>query len=46
VYKDNPASSKILKNLGFRFLKIAPYPDEQDEIDVEWYDITKEIYEG
>jgi ribosomal-protein-alanine N-acetyltransferase len=46
VYTDNPTSSKILKKLGFRLLKIAPYPDELDEIDVEWYDITKKMYEG
>jgi len=46
VLQDNPSSSNVLKKIGFRLLKIAPYPDEKDDIDVEWYDITKEMYEG
>lgn len=42
---DNIASVKIIQKLGFSLLKVAPYPEEEDKEDVEWYTLTKEDYE-
>ena len=39
----NPASSSVLKKLGFQFTKLAPYPGEEEAI--EWYSLTQENYE-
>ncbi len=45
VYQHNPTSSNVLKKLGFNLINVAPYPDQQDDIDVEWYELTSEMYE-
>jgi RimJ/RimL family protein N-acetyltransferase len=41
----NIASSSVLKKLGFRFNKMAPYPGEEDKEAIEWYILTKKDYE-
>ena len=41
---ENKASTQVLKKVGFELTKIAPYPGEDDEGDVEWYELTKEDY--
>jgi len=43
VELENPASSAVLKKLGFQFKKLAPYPGETENI--EWYSLTEENYE-
>lgn len=45
VMKENPASSAVLKKIGFQFKKFAGYPGEGEEKKYEWYFITKNIYE-
>ena len=44
VEPENPASSAVLKKLGFSFKKSAPYPGEEDQGAVEWYTLTKKAY--
>lgn len=46
VETENPASSAVLKKLGFELTKLAPYPGEEAEGDLEWHTLTKEAYEG
>ena len=41
---ENIGSVKIIQKLGFSLLKIAPYPGEEDQENVEWYSLTKEDY--
>ncbi|MAT89107.1 MAG: GNAT family N-acetyltransferase [Flavobacteriaceae bacterium] len=41
----NPASSAVLKKLGFQQTKTAPYPGEEDNGDIFWYTLTKQEYE-
>lgn len=43
VMLGNPASSAVLKKLGFQFKKLAPYPGEEENL--EWYSLTPEHYE-
>lgn len=42
---ENHASRAVLLKLGFTNTKIAPYPGEEDEAPIEWYELTKETYE-
>ena len=44
VMQENPASSKVLKKIGFKYLKLAGYPGEGEEKLYEWYSITKDNY--
>ncbi len=41
---ENKASSAVLKKIGFKFYKMAPYPEEDTEA-LEWYMLTKKNYE-
>ncbi len=45
VMTENPASSKVLRKIGFKFLKLAGYPGEVKEKKYEWYSISKKEYE-
>lgn len=45
VMEENPASSAVLKKIGFQYLKFAGYPGEGEEKKYEWYSITKKQYE-
>lgn len=45
VYPQNPASSVVLKKLGFTLKELKPYPGE-DHGDMEWYYLTKEEYDA
>lgn len=45
VMEENPASSNVLKKIGFQFKKLAGYPGEGGEKKYEWYAITKDEYE-
>ncbi len=44
VMVENPASSNVLKKIGFKFEKLAGYPGEGEEKKYEWYSITKDNY--
>jgi len=46
VYPQNPASSKVLRKLGFTLKELKPYPGEDDLGDLEWYYLSKEEYEA
>ncbi len=46
VMLENPASSAVLKKLGFSFSKLAPYPGEEEDGNLEWYTLTRKTYEG
>jgi RimJ/RimL family protein N-acetyltransferase len=41
---ENKASTRVLEKVGFALTKIAPYPGEEDGMDIEWYELTKEDY--
>jgi len=45
VMLENPASSAVLKKLGFEFSKLAPYPGEEEDGNLEWYSLTRSAYE-
>ncbi len=45
VYPQNPASSVVLRKLGFTLKGLKPYPGE-DHRDMEWYYLTKEEYDA
>jgi len=44
VMQENPASSNVLKKIGFKYLKLAGYPGESEKKLYEWYSITKDSY--
>lgn len=46
VYPENPASSTVLKKLGFTLKELKPYPGEDEDGDMEWYYLTKEEYDA
>lgn len=43
---ENVASTHVLKKLGFTLTKSAPYPGEEDSMDIKWYELTREQYEN
>ena len=46
VYIENPASSSVLKKLGFTLKELKPYPGEENQGDLEWYYLTKKEYDA
>jgi len=46
VMEENPASSNVLKKIGFKYLKLAGYPGEGEEKKYEWYSINKKEYKN
>lgn len=44
VMQENPASSNVLKKIGFLFKKIAGYPGEGEDKKLKWYSINKQEY--
>ncbi len=45
VMKENPASSNVLKKIGFKYKKFVGYPGEGEEKKYEWYYLTRKMYE-
>jgi ribosomal-protein-alanine N-acetyltransferase len=45
VMPENQASAVVLKKLDFEFSKLAPYPGEDEDGDLEWYYLTRATYE-
>ncbi|MDC7993963.1 GNAT family N-acetyltransferase [Altibacter sp. HG106] len=46
VEPKNPASSAVLRKLGFQHTQTAPYPGEENNGDILWYTLLKQDYEG
>lgn len=42
----NFGSMGVLRKLGFKYMKHAPFPGEQSDIHLNWYELQRKNYEG
>ena len=42
---NNQASMKVLEKLGFLLWKLAPYPGDDNDLNIHWYHLLRENYE-